>query len=133
MISAIKPDGELFLQMQRTSFDSAGVIKFLKELLAAIEGKLLIIWDGAPIHRSKEIKSFLAEGATKRILLERLPGYAPELNPDEGIWHYLKHVELGNVCCRDMNDLGDKLTAAYQRLVNKPEIIKACFSQVGLY
>jgi len=119
--------------MQQTSFNSAGIIKFLKELLAAIEGKLLIIWDGATIHRSKEIKSFLADGAAKRILLERLPGYAPELNPDEGIWHYLKHVELGNVCCRDMADLGDKLTAAYQRLANKPEIIKACFSQVGLY
>ena len=113
--------------MQQTSFDSAGVIQFLKELLVQLQGKLLIIWDGSPIHRSQEIKSFLAAGAAKRILLERLPGYAPELNPDEGIWHYLKHVELRNVCCRDMADLGNRLTTASQRLAAKPEIVKACW------
>ena len=55
VISAITPKGELFLTMQKVAFDSAGVIKFLEELLALLEGKLLIIWDGAPIHRSKEI------------------------------------------------------------------------------
>lgn len=133
MISAITPDGKLFLSMRTTSFDSGGVIKFLQELLSAIVGKLLIIWDGATIHRSNEIKAFLSEGATQRILLERLPAYAPDLNPDEGIWHYLKHVELGNVCCRNMADLQDKLTRATQRLAAKPELIQACFAQVGLY
>ena len=102
--------------MQRTAFTSEDVIAFLKELLAMIPGKLLIIWDGAPIHRSKKIKQFLADGAAKRIHLERLPAYAPELNPDEGVWHYLKHVELGNVCARNLDDLGEKLSAAAQRL-----------------
>lgn len=133
MISAITPKGKLFLSMQRTAFTSEDVIAFLKELLAMIPGKLLIIWDGAPIHRSKKIKQFLADGAAKRIHLERLPAYAPELNPDEGVWHYLKHVELGNVCARNLDDLGEKLSAAAQRLAAKPEIIKACFAQVGLY
>lgn len=133
MISAITPKGKLFLSMQRTAFTCEDVIAFLKELLAMMPGKLLIIWDGAPIHRSKKIKQFLADGAAKRIHLERLPAYAPELNPDEGVWHYLKHVELGNVCARNLDDLGEKLSAAAQRLAAKPEIIKACFAQVGLY
>ncbi|MDQ5851707.1 MAG: IS630 family transposase, partial [Chloroflexota bacterium] len=47
----------------------------------------------------------LAAGAAKRVHLERLPGYAPELNPDEGIWCYLKRVELKNVCCYDLPEL----------------------------
>jgi hypothetical protein len=38
----------------------------------------------------------------KRLRLERLPGYAPDVNPDEGIWAYLKYVELRNVCCTDL-------------------------------
>ena len=132
-ISAISPAGELYLTMQEQAFDSAAVVAFLKQLLEEITGKLLIIWDGSPIHRSKTIKAFLADGAAERIWLERLPAYAPDLNPDEGIWHYLKHVELKNVCCQDMADLRETLTAASSRLCQKPDIIKACFAQVGYY
>lgn len=47
--------------------------------------KLLIIWDGSPIHCGQPIKAFLRKGAAKRIHLEQLPSYAPDLNPDEGI------------------------------------------------
>ncbi len=50
-------------------------------------------------------KTFGSSGAAKRLHLEQLPGYAPDLNPDEGIWNYLKRVELGNVCCRDLQHL----------------------------
>lgn len=61
------------------------MVRFLKHLLRKITGKLLIVWDGSPIHRGKAVKEFLASGAARRLQLERLPGYAPELNPDEGI------------------------------------------------
>jgi transposase len=131
VISAITPTGELYLAMQTEAFDSAGIIAFLEQLLSTIEGKLLIIWDGAPIHRSQAIKAFLTAGAAERIWLERLPAYAPDLNPDEGIWHYLKHVELRNVCCKDLCHLRQELTAAVERLSAKPEIIKACFAPLG--
>jgi hypothetical protein len=58
--------------------------------------------------------------------LEQLPGYAPDLNPDEGIWNYLKRVELGNVCCSDLDQLYRKLIQAKERLRHKKEIIKSC-------
>lgn len=73
----------------------------------------------------------MAAGATERVWLERLPGYAPDLNPDEGIWHYLKHVELKNLCCKDMNHLGNELAAAVERLSAKPDIITACFAALN--
>lgn len=133
VISAITPAGELYLALQEPAFDSLAVIAFLQQLLAQIPGKLLIIWDGAPIHRSQAIKTFLTQEAAGRIWLERLPGYAPDLNPDEGIWHYLKHVELKNLCCQTMQHLKTELLAAQQRLRQKPEIIQACFAQVGYY
>ncbi len=131
VISAVAPDGRLFLRMQEQAYDSAGIIAFLGELQGQIAGKLLVIWDGAPIHRSRAVKQYLADGAAAHLHLERLPGYAPELNPDEGVWHYLKHVELGNVCCRDLAHLREELAAAEQRVRQKPDIIKACFQQVG--
>jgi transposase len=130
-ISAITPSGELYLALQERAFDSLAVIAFVQQLLAHIPGKLLIIWDGAPIHRSKTIKAFLSQEATGRIWLERLPGYAPDLNPDEGIWHYLKQVELKNLCCQNLPHLKTALLAAEQRLHQKPHIIQACFAQAG--
>jgi transposase len=131
VISAITPSGELYLALQERAFDSLAVIAFVQQLLAHIPGKLLIIWDGAPIHRSKMIKPFLSQEAAGRIWLERLPGYAPDLNPDEAIWRYLKHVELKNVCCRNLSHLKTELLAAEQRLRQKPTIIQACFAQAG--
>jgi transposase len=133
VISAITPTGALYLAMQPAAFDSAAVIAFLEQLLCTIAGKLLILWDGAPIHRSQAIKTFLAAGAAKRIWLEHLPAYAPDLNPDEGIWHYLKQVELKNLCCQDLNHLGQELSEAVQRLRAKPDIIAACFAPLGAY
>ena len=99
--------------------------------VAQIQQPLLIIWDGSPIHRSQVIKDFLAGGAAKRIHLERLPGYAPDLNPDEGIWNYLKRVKLKNVCCHDLAQLRTELCKAAQRLRQKKHVVKACIRQPG--
>lgn len=131
VISGITLDGCLFLQMQAQAYNAEGIVAFLRALLDQVTGHLTVIWDGAPIHRSRVIKEFLREGAAKRLHLERLPGYAPELNPDEGIWNYLKRVELANVCCRDLGALTEQVRQAEQRVRDHPEIICACSQQCG--
>ena len=86
-ISGITPDGRLCMQMQDHAYSSEDVVRFLRLLLRKLTGKLLVIWDGAPIHRGQAVKAFLRRKAAKRLQLVQLPGYAPELNPDEGIWN----------------------------------------------
>ena len=130
-ISGITPQGKLYMQTQDRAYHSEDVARFLKYLLRHIPGKLLVIWDGAPIHRGQPVKEFLANGGSPRVWLERLPGYAPELNPDDGVWNHLKHVELPNVCCHDLPQLRRELRLATARLRHKPDIIKACFRQRG--
>jgi transposase len=98
-IAAISPEGKLYFHSQDHAIDSADVVAFLEHLLREVSGRLVIIWDGAPMHRSHVIKEFLANGAAPRIHLEQLPASAPELNPGEGLWQQLKGVELRNVCC----------------------------------
>jgi transposase len=132
VISALTPDGRLLMQVQERAYTGPDVVRFLKHVLRHIPGKLLILWDGAPIHRSQPIKKFLAEGGAERIHLERLPGYAPELNPDEGIWRYLKRVELQNVCCHDLLELRYELRLATARLRHKRNVIKGCIEHAGL-
>ena len=109
----------------------ADVVEFLKQLLAEIRGYLLVIWDGAPIHRCRAVKEYLAQGASRRLRLEQLPGYAPELNPDEGVWRYLKRVELKNVVCADLGQLRREFRAAVERLLTKPGILRSCIREVG--
>jgi len=87
-ISGITSDGRLFMQVRPTSYAAAAVVGFLRVLLRKLSGKIVVIWDGSPIHRGHEVKDFLKRGAAKRLHLEQLPGYAPDLNPDEGIWNY---------------------------------------------
>jgi len=130
-ISGITLDGRLFMQVRQECYDSAAVVDFLRVLLRKIPGKVLVIWDGAPIHRGHEIKDFLKAGAAKRLHLEQLPSYAPDLNPDEGIWNYLKRVELGNVCCPHLDQLSTQLMRAKERLRHKREVIRSCSRQCG--
>jgi len=130
-ISGITLDGRLFMQVRPDSYDAEAVVGFLRVLLRKIPGKIILIWDGSPIHRANALKDFLKRGAAKRLHLEQLPGYAPDLNPDEGIWNYLKRVELGNVCCTDLTDLSTQLIRARERLRHKRDIIRSCSRQCG--
>ncbi len=131
-ISAISPEGKLYFHGQEGAIDSADVVAFLEHLLREVPGRMVIIWDGSPIHRSHLIKDFLANGAAQRLHLERLPAYAPELNPDEGLWQQLTGVELRNLCCFDLRHLWDELRTAVKRVRRKPRILKGCFAGAGL-
>src|SRR5215211_533101 len=130
-ISALTPDGRLLLTLQERPFRGPDIVRFLQHLLRHVPGKLLVIWDGAPIHRARVVKDFLARGAAARLQLEQLPGYAPELNPDEGIWHYLKQVELRNLCCDDLAELRVELGLAVKRLRRKRHVLQGCIAQCG--
>lgn len=132
-IGGITPEGALYLLSQECSFDGEGVVKFLEQLLWLIPGKLGIVWDGASIHRGQEVRSFLSQGGAERIELALLPSYAPELNPAEGVWNYLKRVLLRNVCCYTIAHLQDRFLDATRRLQAQPHIIQACFHQPGCY
>jgi transposase len=132
-ISGITPDGKLYMMVQERAYKSPDVVNFLEHLLRHIPGKLLIIWDRSPIHRARVIKDYLACGAAARIHLEQFPAYAPELNPDEGIWNYLKRVELKNLACQNISELRTEIRKAKERMRHKVDAIAACIEHAGLY
>jgi len=131
VISGLTHEGRLLLQVRERAFRGPEVVQFLQHLLRQIPGKVLVIWDGAPIHRAQPVKDFLAQGAAARLQLAQLPGYAPDLNPDEGIWHYLKHVELRNLCCADLAELRLELALAVKRLRHKRPVLRGCVAECG--
>lgn len=105
--------------------------EFLQALLRHIPGKLLVIWDGAALHRSQPVKALLAD-RDGRLWLERLPAYAPELNPVEYLWSHLKQHEIPNLLARDAWELSHHATRALRRMRRRPRIIRACWVQSEL-
>jgi transposase len=130
-IGALTTEGRLLTWTHEQSINGSAAVAFLKHLLRQVEGKLLVVWDGAMIHRCRAVKQFLSEGAAKRLQLLPLPGYAPELNPVEGVWCWLKRVALANVCCDDVDELRYELRLALSKLRYRPQVLRSCLNRVG--
>jgi transposase len=114
------------------SIRSPQVIDFLQHLLNQVRGKLIILWDGLPAHRSKLVKEFLLKNSN-RLTVERLPAYAPELNPVEFLWYYLKYQELPNYCPRDIDELKSEASRSMKAMKRRPKIIAAGWTQAELF
>jgi hypothetical protein len=111
---------------------SPQVVEFLTHLQRHLPGKLLIIWDGLATHRSRLVREYV-EGQHGRIVLERLPAYAPELNPTEYVWGYLKQHELPNLCAKDFAHLSLYARAALRRMRRRPQLVAAFWQQAELF
>ena len=130
-ISAISLQGDLYLAAQDHAYKGPDVIEFLKQLLTEITGQVV-----GDLGRCADPPLPSGQGVPgprgpRRLQLEQLPGYAPELNPDEGVWRYLKRVELKNLVCADLGQLRREFWAAVDRLLAKPEILRSCIREVG--
>jgi putative transposase len=97
----------MFRSLIDANFDATRVIQFLRDLLAQIRGKIIVVWDNAPIHKSRDVQAFVARHP--RLTVHRLPPYAPELNPVEALWSYLKYGRLANLITRDLAELDDDI------------------------
>jgi transposase len=132
VMGALTPSGRVYTLVRQESLNGRHCIEFLLHLLRVAGERLLVIWDGSPIHRRVEVKDFVAS-MRGRVELEVLPGYAPDLNPwDEGGWHHLKNVERRNLVCRDLDELHQELDLAVGRLRQKPHLVRSFFAQAGL-
>jgi putative transposase len=111
-IGAITSDGRFFQNTKSGAIRSGDVIAFFGHLLRHIPGVIVVVLDNAGIHRAKVVQAFV--GLHERLLLVYLPPYAPELNPIELVWAYVKRHVLGNFCARSATMLKEKLLGAWQ-------------------
>lgn len=108
------------------------MIEFLDHLQRHLPGKLLVLWDGAAIHRSRLVRDYL-EGLQGRIHAAPLPAYAPELNPIEYVWGYFKQHRLPNFCARDIHQLSALGRKALGNMRRRPKLVAAFWKQAELW
>ena len=106
-------------------------VAFLKQLRRHIPGPMTILWDRGNVHdRSKVVRAYLA--GHPKIVTEKLPGYAPETNPDESVWEHTKHGRLANFTPEDTVELRSVLIHEFERLHRKPELLSAFIRHAGV-
>lgn len=114
------------------SIKSEQIIEFLDALKRQIGKRLLIIWDGLAAHRSRRVISYV-DALKGAIQLERLPAYAPELNPVEYIWAYLKSHALPNYCARDFAELTTTARRKLASMQRRRTLVAAFWRQAELF
>lgn len=132
VMGGMTPAGRLYTLVRQESLNGSHSVEFLVHLMRVAGERLLVIWDGSPIHRRAMVREFV-ERTHGKVRLEALPGYAPDLNPwDEGGWNHLKNVEMRNRVCRDLEELHEQFHLAVHRLRQKAWLVQSFFNQAGL-
>ncbi len=131
VMGGVTPQGRVDSLVRPKSLNGLHSIEFLVHLGRLVGDRLLVIWDGSPIHRRAEVQKFVAEAGGK-IHLEPLPPYAPDLNPVEWLWKHLKKVELRNLACRDLEQLHMELHLAIGRVRQRRALVRSFFEGAGL-
>src|SRR5579871_516263 len=124
VMGGMTPQAKVYTLVRQVWLNGLHSVEFLLHLLRGAGKRLLVIWDGSPIHRRAEVKEFVSSTRGK-VWVEALPGYAPDLNPwDEGGWEHLQHGELRNVVCLDLEEWHEQLGVTARPL--------RCISEEGL-
>jgi transposase len=130
-ISAVTAKGTLRFAAYDGNLNGPVFIDFCRRLLHDTPGPVFLVLDGHPVHRSKAVKQFAASTGG-RLRLCFLPGYAPELNPDEWVWKHVKHDRIGRAGVTGPGDLKAKALAALHRLQKLPHLVQGFFRDPNL-
>jgi len=132
VMGGVTPEGKVYTLARQESLNGMHSIEFLAHLLRQAGERLLVIWDRSPIHRRAEITKFIEGVGRKKLWVEHLPPYAPDLSPVEWLWRRLKRVEMRNLVCLDPEELHQQFHLATNRVRRKPELVQAFFGSAGL-
>jgi transposase len=112
-------------------YDSQSVAVFVQALLQEVGGRLVLVWDGGQIHRGHPIHE-LVVSEKGRLSLEPLPPYAPELNPVESAWSWLKYGRLCNFEPRNIEHLHEEVLKELLYLRRHPLLLQSFFEHAKL-
>jgi len=105
------------------------VCVFLRELLRHLRGPVIVLLDNSTTHQGDPLQKLLRQHP--RLSIEHFPSYAPELNPDEGVWSLAKR-ELANSCPKDVDELMEDILRSIEAIRTSPEKLRGCILQSDL-
>ena len=125
-ISGVTLDGEIYFRMYEGTIKAEQVAVFVRHIMRQICGPITLIWDGISTHNARVVKQEI-DAAWPRLQVHRFPAYAPELNPDEYFWNWLKNKELVNCFHSSLSELGARLSRAVRTIRRYPELVSSFY------
>jgi transposase len=107
------------------------VAAFLEAMLKELSGRFVVVWDGGNMHKGEPIGALAAQ-CSDRLVLERLPPFAPMLNPTEPLWSWLKWERLSNLAPRDVGELNERVVAELASKRDDQAFLRNLFHASGL-
>ncbi len=122
----------LYFHTRPGTYNDEGLIEFINQLRRHFRGdQVILLWDGLPSHRSRRMSDFL-QTQRRWLQVERLPAYAPELNPVEGLWSNLKGGELANRVEDTIEATVAAATDGIARVRQRQELLFSLLDHAGL-
>lgn len=128
-LAALTISGKLYKRHFRGSINAQRVLQGLKHLRRWVGKAFVLIWDRSRAHRAKCVQAYLRQHPDIRV--EFLPGYAPELNPEEYCHGNIKQ-HLKNTLPSSIIQIQSQLNAGFARLRRRPDLLLASFHHAGL-
>src|SRR5829696_8977679 len=126
LISAVTNKGELRWMVLDGAVKAPSLLRFLARLVRDADGKVFLSLDRLPVHRSAKVRAWLA-GREAEIEVFYLPGYSPELNPDEGVNGDLKPAVTRKELARSKAQLKRAVVGHMRRLSTLPDRVRSFF------
>jgi len=122
----------LFFRVVGGSYNDRKLISFLEQLLHQPSmRKLILVWDGLPSHSSQRMVEYLRH-QKDRLHIIRLPAYAPDINPVEGLWANIQGQELANRCVKDLGEMVEGVRNGFTRLSSESWLLESFLRHAGL-
>jgi transposase len=132
-VSPVRKRPNLYFRLLPDNVNAHGedTVSFLSGLRDRLRGPMAVLWDRSNIHRkSGVVRTYLAKHP--EIVTEDFPGYAPEANPDEGVWGYTKYHRLANYAPEEARELRLRLWEELEALSRSPELLEAFIRHAGV-
>jgi transposase len=118
------------LSADNANFRGESVVQFIELVRHKVRGPITLLWDQIPIHRAEPVTNYFARH--RRLVVEAFPPYAPELNPVDNVWSYVKYNRLPNYTGRNLHELRERITPEFYRLQKQPDLLRSFFKHTGL-
>jgi transposase len=126
VISAVNARGEFWAATYTGKLDAESFVVFLEHFLLGRTGQVFLVVDGHPAHKAKRVKDCVQRLAG-RLELHFLPPYAPDLNPDEFVWSYMKTNGVSKKPLKQNESLQKRIAADLEEIGKNRRLVRSFF------
>ena len=126
VISAVNARGEFWAASYSGKLNAEAFVAFLENFIDSQRGKVFLVVDGHPAHKAKIVKAYL-KSLQGRLELHFLPPYAPDLNPDEFVWSYMKSNGVSKKPLKQNESLTKRVEEDLNKIKRDPGLVRSFF------